>query len=88
VSIYGRATHQVRAQRLFARRGAYGCEDIVDLGDWGMHVHDGVFHFQLHRSLLVHVWCDVFRWLFLAWRPIRCVHSVCLDDVVHMVAKK
>ncbi len=82
------ATHQVRAYRLFARRGAHGCEEIVDSGDSGMHFRRCVFHFQLHRSLLFYVLCDVFRWLFLAWRPIRCVHSVCLHDVVHMWAKK
>jgi hypothetical protein len=49
------ATHHVRAQRLFARRGAYGCEEIVDSGDSGMHVRRCVFHFQLHCSLLFHV---------------------------------
>jgi hypothetical protein len=82
------ATHQVRAQRLFARRGAYVGEEIVDSGDRGMHVHDGVFHFQLHHSLLFCSLGSAPTCLFLAWRPIRCVHSVCLHDVVHMVAKK
>ncbi len=67
MSIYVRATHQVHAQRLFARRGAYGGEEIVDLGDRGMHVHGRVFHFQLHCSLLFRSLGGAPACLFLAW---------------------